>query len=84
MALINNPPVGLIADDQGNVSQPWLQFFSGLGNIAQAITLSGTTAKRPVEYLWVGRPFFDTTLGKPIWFKSFNPNVWVDATGAPV
>jgi hypothetical protein len=28
-------------------------------------------------------PYFDTTLGYPIWLESVNPDVWVDATGTP-
>lgn len=41
---------------------------------------AGTTAQRPTGVV-VGYPYYDTTLGKPIWFKS--PG-WVDATGAAV
>ena len=41
----------------------------------------GTTAKRPSEALTPGLQFFDTTLGKPIWWDGTN---WVDATGTTV
>ena len=41
------------------------------------------TAKRPPVPV-IGQHTFDTTLGKPIWCKSLNPVVWVDATGAAV
>lgn len=41
--------------------------------------VSGTT--RPTD-VRVGTIFFDTTLGKPIWYKG--SNVWVDATGVNV
>jgi len=40
----------------------------------------GTTANRPTSDLWQGRPFFDTTLGQPIWYDLANTE-WVDATG---
>lgn len=40
----------------------------------------GTTAQRPIT-VSVGFTYFDTTLGKPIWWKGA---VWVDATGATV
>lgn len=42
---------------------------------------SGTTAQRPTG-IAVGYQYFDSTLGKPIYFKS--AGVWVDATGATV
>jgi len=63
-------------------------FFQPLFNVAFASQQSGTTANRPISTaqfpLWVGRIYFDTTLGKPIWVKSLSPTVWVDATGAVV
>lgn len=44
---------------------------------------AGTTADRPATAtLKPGSVYFDTTLGKPIWFKS--GSTWVDATGASV
>lgn len=43
---------------------------------------SGTTAQRPApDVVQVGLPYWDTTLGKPIWW---NGSVWKDATGATV
>lgn len=44
---------------------------------------SGTTVNRPSS-VYVGMPYFDTTLGKPISCKSVSPVTWVDATGATV
>lgn len=41
----------------------------------------GTTAARPATQLSVGQFYFDTTLGKPIWWKGA---VWVDGSGATV
>jgi hypothetical protein len=47
----------------------------------------GTTANRPIAVpgfpLVTGQAFFDTTLGKPIWYKASTAQ-WVDATGTPV
>lgn len=62
----------------------WQHFMSDVSSFLQAVTSSGTTAQRPTKLLYVGRPYFDTTLGKPIWLKSVGPVVWVDATGTPV
>ena len=43
---------------------------------------SGTTANRPTKNLFPGRPYFDTTLGTPIWFKA--GTTWVNASGVAV
>ena len=42
---------------------------------------SGTSAFRPSVSVAQGTMYFDTTLGKPIWYNGTN---WVDATGATV
>ena len=42
---------------------------------------SGSTLERPTSNIMVGKLYFDTTLGKPIWY---NGNNWVDATGTQV
>lgn len=47
-----------------------------LANLAAA---SGTTAARPTDAI-VGFPYFDTTLGKPVYLK-VAPSTWVDAAG---
>jgi hypothetical protein len=89
MALINPPPATAV-DTQGPrgllvaVSEGWRNFFVAAYNIMIALTGSGTTAQRPTAFIYIGRPFFDTTLGLPIWVQSTNPTVWVDATGAVV
>lgn len=45
------------------------------------VYLSGSTSNRPSTNLNVGLSYFDTTLGKPIWYDGTN---WVDATGTQV
>lgn len=63
----------------------WGQWTQRVHNISRAQIQSGTTALRPTSLLWIGRFYFDTTLGKPIWIKQVKPAViWVDATGAAV
>lgn len=86
MALISSPGTTTVdtQDADGNligVSDGWRNFFNSVYNICNALTMSGTTARRPTSGLWTGRMYFDTTLGKPIWFKTAG---WVDATGAGV
>lgn len=41
--------------------------------------LSGATASRPSSGNWTGRQYFDTTLGKPIWW---NGTKWILADGS--
>lgn len=43
-------------------------------------TVAGSTAERPIDQISPGATFFDTDLGKPIFW---NGTAWVDATGAP-
>lgn len=62
----------------------WAVFFSSAYQILSALTLSGTTANRPTKFLYVGRPYFDTSLGargKPIWVASVSAGVavWIDS-----
>lgn len=59
----------------------WLQWLTRIGRVVGAGTQSGTTANRPTKDLWVGRFYFDTDLGHPIWYDGTD---WVDATGTPV
>lgn len=78
-----------VPDDQivrakGRLESIWSAWFARLFFVAQALGDSGITAARPTTSLYVGRNYFDTTLGKPIWIQSLNPTVWVDATGAAV
>jgi len=55
-------------------------FILGSGG---ASVLSGTTANRPLP-VYVGQPYFDTTLGFMVWAKQLLPTVWVDAAGVQV
>lgn len=51
-----------------------------MNNAVSAIE-SGTSATRPTTGIVAGSHFFDTTLGKPIWYNGSN---WVDALGVSV
>jgi len=87
--LIAQPPTDAVdtQDANGMLSPPkegWRNFFGNVFNICLGVTQSGPTAQRPVSRLWTGRPYFDTTLGKPVWLKSTFPTVWVDGTGVSV
>ena len=80
---VSPPPIrGPVDEFSGGValrvSQPWTAFFSKVFAVCFAVAQSGTSAKRPTVGLWVGRPYFDTTLGYSIWYDGTQ---WVDATG---
>ena len=75
------PTNAQLADASGRASVPFLSWLSIVHTTVIAMRQSGVTTDRPTKLLWVGRPFFDTTLGKPIWYES--PG-WVDATGTSV
>jgi hypothetical protein len=78
-------PDGQIADM--HVNPDWAILFAALQRTALAVSRSGLTADRPTSTMpgrFVGMPFFDTTIGKPIWLKSVQPDSWIDATGAGV
>ena len=57
----------------------WYNWAVAITNAINALRSSGTTTNRPTKNLFVGRTYFDTTLGKPIWYDGAG---WVDATGA--
>ena len=88
--MINRPPIRTpiieIRKDSRNAdvittTKGWGQFFSQVFTICLATSQSGITANRPVRTLYIGRFYFDTTLGKPIWYDGAG---WVDATGTSV
>lgn len=78
MALIGTPPNGQI---DSIIGQGWAAFFSNVYSLLSGITQSGTTANRPVNGLWIGRTYFDASLGIPIWY---NGAAWVNASGGIV
>jgi len=64
--------------------QNWIHYFAVISPIIASLADSGTTTVRPIKGLWIGRQFFDTTIGKPIYVKTLVPIVWVDAAGVVV
>lgn len=71
-------------DGQGRlvgVASGWRNFFNSIFNVCNALTMSGTTAHRPTAGLWIGRTYFDVTLGIPIFY---NGAFWINAAGVPV
>jgi hypothetical protein len=80
--MIQAPPnQSQLQDVTGKVSPLWQLFFSNVFSSVTALQQSGTTAQRPTKGLYIGRPYFDTTLGYSI---NYNGTVWVDGAGTPV
>jgi hypothetical protein len=79
--LPDNVPV---IDQGGNTALAWAQWFARVQRIVSSAQSSGVTADRPVKGLWIGRTYFDSTIGMPIWVLSVNPAVWVNAAGVVV
>lgn len=82
--MINQPPLAssLPVDERRMAGwpRPWGQWFTQVWQLVFDVQNSGTTANRPVVNLYTGKPYFDTTLGYPIWWDGTQ---WVDATGTP-
>lgn len=82
--MISNPPVKTPFDTEIGPEAAWLEFMSDVYKAIQGLQSSGTTANRPIKNLFVGRFYFDTSLGargKPIWIAK-DGSSWIDATGA--
>lgn len=62
----------------------WASWIGKIRLYAGSVSESGTTAQRPTANLWVGRPYFDTTLGYSINLKTVSPAVWVNGAGTTV
>lgn len=70
-----------------NLKQQTASFFHSLQQITFGVSRSGPTSSRPTASLdgrWIGMPYFDTTLGKPVFLKTASSNVWVDGAGSVV
>ena len=77
-SIVDNPPL------REEWSDNWIKWFSLVGQQVQTIDNSGATANRPTKGLFIGRQYFDTDLGYPVYLKSVRPNVWVNSAGTTV
>lgn len=76
-------PSGPVQDDQG-LNPEWAAFFSSLQAAAFSATRNGSTAVRPTSTTvgrYEGMPFFDRTLGFPVFLKHASSSVWVRYDG---
>jgi hypothetical protein len=75
----SNTPV--VFPESSKATDEWNAWFSRAHMIVSSLQQSGTTADRPTSQLWIGRQYFDTDLGKPVFVKAVRPSVWVDGVG---
>jgi len=76
--MIKPPPNQQAIQGEHSITVHWQHFFSDVFDAILAQQGSGETANRPTRKLYVGRPYFDTTLGLPIWYDGSG---WVKADG---
>ena len=80
--MIADPPTN--EPIQGQVPKAWINWFMAVFYICFDQQNSGTTAQRPTKRLYVGKRYFDTTLGLPIWLKTVSTSTWVNGAGTTV
>ena len=61
----------------------WIIWFDLVWNKIDSDS-SGTTAQRPTKNLYIGKRYFDTTLGYPVFCKTPTGPTWVNGAGAVV
>ena len=72
---ISQPPVqSTLVDANDRVQTPWAQWFSQLQPILQSVVASGPTSGRPTQNLYIGYPYFDTTIDQMVYW---NGVIWV-------
>lgn len=69
----NNVPVA-----EGVMPPAWREWFARVGMLSNGD--SGTTANRPTKGLYLGKSYFDTDLGYPVYLQSVNPSVWASGS----
>jgi hypothetical protein len=74
MSLPKAPFQSQIADAIGRAETVWVQWFDRVQETISANTSSGPTSGRPTQNLFVGQQYFDTTLGKPVYW---NGSTWI-------
>lgn len=79
MSMIGPPP-----NNDGTVSTAFAKWFSKAYVLLFSIQNAGATDKRPTNDLFIGKFYYDQSLGKPIWLHSVSPIVWHDASGTVV
>lgn len=83
---IQMPGSLMVIDPQGNMQPQYAALFASLAVTVFGGSRSGTSTERPTSEFqgrYVGMPYFDLSLGQPIFLKIASSNAWVKADGTP-
>ena len=61
-------------DASGKFSAVWQSWITRVQSVLNALTASGTSSGRPTQNLYVGQPYFDTSLNQIVWW---NGSAWI-------
>jgi hypothetical protein len=75
------PSNSVVLNGDGKFTPDWESLFSRMYRIAAAEQDAGPTASRPEKGLWIGRPYYDTSLNFKVYVSAVNPTVWRDGAG---
>jgi hypothetical protein len=80
------PTIRTIDDGRKTHIDPiWMAWFNSIQFWLFPIGQFGTTANRPTTSLYIGRRYYDTTLGYPVWVHQITPTIiWHNGAGASV
>lgn len=74
-----------ITDKNGTLTPVFQAWLTSVYTYAQGLGQYGATTARPKSGLFIGRDYFDTTLGYKVTIKAVSPSVvWVNGAGTPV
>ena len=93
--LIQQPPgqvFDIQTDAEGKViglrmRPEWASFLQAVQQVTFGSSRTGSTSARPTSDFvgrYEGMPFFDRSLGYPVFLKHASSNVWVNGAGAVV
>jgi hypothetical protein len=74
MAISQPPFQSTLVDADDRVQTPWAQWFSQLQPVLQSVVATGPTSGRPTQNLFIGYPYFDTTIDQMVYW---NGVIWV-------
>lgn len=70
---------------EGRLTPFYQAWFASIQRWLSPVGQFGTTTTRPTTNLFIGQPYFDTTLGYMVWIKQVSPSViWVNGAGTAV
>lgn len=79
------PSRPIITQDGKLLDKLYQAWFGAIQQWLGPLGQFGTTAQRPTKNLWIGLPYYDTTLGYPVFVHQISPSIiWHNGAGAAV